>query len=91
MQDELKDIAPEIIERILAHADEFIGIDVRVDEIIAWGEAELDVAEKAVSDSGGTVEDFKQKGEVIKQAVLEKLKNLEQELNEKYGRENDSS
>ena len=49
-----------------------------------WGETELDVLEKDVTKSGGTLEDFKKKAEVIKQAVAEKLRNLEKELQTKY-------
>ena len=80
MTDDLHDIDPEIVDAVLANADAFVKTDVRIDQIISWGESELQKREQKIRASGGTVDDFKRAAAEIEEAVASKLAAFEQEV-----------
>ncbi len=84
MEDDLSDIDPAIVEAVLAHADEFIDADEKIDEIIAWGENELKTREVKINGSGGTLDDFKAAAREVEQMVKDKLAAFEDELKTRY-------
>jgi hypothetical protein len=80
MNNDLKDIDPEVVEQVLANADAFIAADTKVDEIVAWGEEELKKREEEILARGGTVDDFKKAAADIEEVVKQKLHALEKSL-----------
>ena len=84
MTDDLKDIDPIIVEKILANADAFIEVDTRVDDIVAWGEQELKSREEKIKAANGTLEEFKNTAAVVSAAVTQKLQDLEKEVQARY-------
>ena len=84
VDNDLKDIDPEIIEAVRTHAESFIAVGKSIDEVISWGEAELDTAEKLIAKKGGTVQDFKKIAGHIEGIVREKLKGLEDGVRATY-------
>ena len=89
MTDDLSDIDPTIVEMVLAHADEFIDADKKIDEIVAWGESELKARELQIKESDGTLEDFKAAAREIEQMVKDKLRAFEDELKARYDSKSD--
>ena len=84
MTDDLKDIDTELVEAILNNADAFITADASVDEIIMWGESELEALKIRMKESGGTVQDFRDESSRIESAVAEKLRGLETDIRKLY-------
>ena len=84
MQDELKDIDPEIVQAVLNHADDFVAVDTRVEEIITWGEQELKKREQSLMASGDGVIAFKESAAEIGKLVDEKLQSLKEEVQSKF-------
>ena len=78
--DNLEDIDPVIVDGVLAHADAFIDADKRVDEIVAWGETELQARESDIKDVKGTLQQFKEAAAEVEQMVAQKLKALEDDI-----------
>lgn len=81
--DNLADIDPLITEAVLAHADVFIEADKRVDDIVAWGEAQLKTREDEIRNSNGSLTEFKNAAKDVEQMVAEKLRALENEVRER--------
>lgn len=84
MTDDLKDIEPEIVAKVLEHADDFVDIDTSIDEIIAWGEKELERREEELRSSGGTLQDFKNAASEIEIQVAQKLQQFETQMRDTY-------
>lgn len=84
MTDDLKDIDPEITEKVLANADAFIAVDEQVDQILDWGEQELKSREDQIRGSGDTLQNFKKAAIEIEQQVAQKLKDLESEIRSRF-------
>lgn len=91
MTDDLHDIDPAVVDAVLANADAFIKADLRVDQIISWGESELNERERKIKTTGGTVDDFKRAAAEIESAVAKKLAALELEVKNTYQAGNESA
>ena len=84
MDTEQTEISAAAEEAILANADAFIAADASVDMIMVWAEQEIAEREKAITDSGGSIADFKKAAEEIETEVARRLQVLEDETREKF-------
>ena len=84
MTDDLKDIDPELIEAILNNADAFIAVDTSVDEIILWGEGELDALKVRIKETGGTAQNFNDEAVRIETGIAERLRQLEADVRKRH-------
>lgn len=91
MTDDLHDIDPAVVDAVLANADAFIKADLRVDQIISWGESEMKERERKIKTTGGTMDDFKRAAAEIESVVARKLSALEVEIKNTYHAGNEST
>lgn len=85
MNDDLSDLDPVEVEKIVEHADEFIALDAAIEEIMQWGDYELALLERKIQTSDGTPLELKEALAGIEAQVAQKLRELEDDVRKKYG------
>lgn len=81
---DIPDIDPATANAILEHKDAFLELDKAVDEVVVWGERELQAKKELLLKNGGSLEEFQKEAASIQEMVAEKLKAIENKLHDQY-------